>query len=118
MKDKEWGVKPDKPLALMLAKNQLTELVYDAVNLEGINFTLPEVQTLLDGITIGGHKLSDQDIAINQGKAWKQLFHWVASDDFQLNKEKACQLHDIAGKEEALAWGEFRDKGVLIAGII
>ena len=38
----------------MLAKRQLSELVYDAVNLEGIPFTLPEIQTLLDDITVGG----------------------------------------------------------------
>ena len=35
----------------MLTKRQLSELVWDAVNLEGINFTLPEIQTLLADIT-------------------------------------------------------------------
>ncbi|CZR83213.1 hypothetical protein CDFC105_43918 [Clostridioides difficile] len=30
-------------------------------NLENNPFTFPEVQTLLDGITVGGHKLSDQN---------------------------------------------------------
>jgi len=39
----------------MLAKRQLAEFVCDAVNLEGINFTLPEIQILLDEITTGGH---------------------------------------------------------------
>ena len=56
----------------MLACKQLSELVCDAVNLEGINFTLPEIQTLLDGITVGGHKLSDQQIALNQAEAWQR----------------------------------------------
>lgn len=44
----------------MIAKRQLAEFVCDAVNLEGLNFSLPEIQTLLDGVTVGGHKLSDQ----------------------------------------------------------
>ena len=57
--DTHWNMPPNRPKALMLAKRQLSELVYDAVNLEGINMTLPEVQTLLEGITVGGHKLSD-----------------------------------------------------------
>jgi hypothetical protein len=51
-------IKPNKAKALMLAKRQLVEFVWDAVTLEGINFTLPEIQTLLDGITVGGHRLS------------------------------------------------------------
>ncbi|VVH58486.1 hypothetical protein BSPWISOX_1188, partial [uncultured Gammaproteobacteria bacterium] len=41
---------PNPKKALFLAKKQLSELVYDAVNLEGVNYTLPEVQTLLDGV--------------------------------------------------------------------
>ena len=72
LKDTFWGMKPNKRLVIQLAKRQLSELVYDAVNLEGVNMTLPEVQTLLEGITVGGHKLSDQEMAVNQAKAWKK----------------------------------------------
>ena len=100
----------------MLAKRQLSELVYDAVNLEGIPFTLPEIQTLLDGITVGGHKVSDQEIALNQAKAWRSLFRWVEQGDFSISAQKACELHAIAGKNEALAWGKFRTGSVTIAG--
>ena len=60
MKDTHWNMKSNKDKALMLARRQISELVCDAVNLEGINFTLSEIQTLLDGITVGGHKLSGQ----------------------------------------------------------
>ena len=69
MKETRWNMKPNKAKALMLAKRQLPELVCDAVNLEGIPLTLPEIQTLLDGITVGGHKVSDQHIALNQADA-------------------------------------------------
>lgn len=100
----------------MLAKRQLSELVYDAVNLEGIPFTLPEIQTLLDGITVGGHKVADQEIALNQANAWRILFRWVEQGDFSISAQKACELHAIAGKNEALAWGKFRTGTVTIAG--
>lgn len=100
----------------MLAKRQLAEFVCDAVNLEGLNFTLPEIQTLLDGITVGGHKLSDQQIALNQGAAWRTLFEWIEQDAFGITPEMVCALHAIAGKEEALEWGNFRSGGVTIAG--
>ena len=49
------NIKPNKPKALMLAKREIGVLVHDSVLLEGINFTLPEVNTLLEGITVGGH---------------------------------------------------------------
>lgn len=116
MTDTRWGMTPDVPKALMLAKRQLAEFVCDAVNLEGIPFTLPEIQTLLQGVTVGGHRLSDQKIALNQRAAWLQLFTWVEAETFELSREKACALHALAASEEALEWGAFRSGGVLIAG--
>jgi len=116
MQDYQWGMQPEKAKAVMLAKRQLAEFVCDAVNLEGLNFTLPEIQTLLEGITVGGHRLSDQQVAVNQGNAWRKLFAWVESDQFQVTAEKACELHAVAGKEEALHWGRFRSGMVTIAG--
>jgi Fic family protein len=117
MKDNYWNIKPNKPKAMMLARRQLAEFVYDAVNLEGINLTLPEIQTLLDGITVGGHKITDQQIAVNQANTWRTLFEIIKKDQFAINKESICKLHEIAAKEEALEWGEFRSGGVTIAGI-
>ena len=114
--DTTWHIQPNKGKALMLAKKQLPEFVCDAVNLEGIHFTLPEIQTLLDGITIGGKKVTDQQIALNQAEAWRKVFSWIEEDAFSLAAENACELHAIAAKNEALEWGMFRSGAVLIAG--
>ncbi len=114
--DTVWHMPPNKARSLMLAKRQLSELVCDAVNLEGIPFTLPEIQTLLDGITVGGHKVLDQEIALNQANAWRTLFRWVEQGDFSISAQSACELHAIAGKNEAPAWGKFRTGSVTIAG--
>lgn len=116
MKDKKWEMSPDQSKALMLAQREVSVFVYDAVNLEGINMTLPEIQTLLDGITVGGHKLSDQKVALNQAAAWKYLFNSIKQGSFELSEKYACELHAIAGNEEALEWGRFRQGGVTIAG--
>lgn len=100
----------------MLAKRQLAEFVYDAVVLEGIHFTLPEIQTLLEGITVGGHKVADQKIALNQAETWRALFELIGKDQFAITIEKVCALHQIAARDEALDWGKFRSGGVTIAG--
>ena len=115
-KDTVWNMTPDKGKVLMLAKRQLSEFVCDAVNLEGINLTLPEIQTLLDGVTVGGHKVSDQDIALNQAAGWRTLFQWIERDDFSVSVKKVCELHAIAAKNETLEWGNFRSGSVTIAG--
>jgi Fic family protein len=114
--DKHWGIKPDIDKALMLAQREVSAFVCDAVNLEGIVFTLPEIQTLLQGITVGGHKLSDQQIAVNQGNAWDFLFSSIKQQTFSLTSYYVLNLHKIAAMEEALEWGRFRSGGVTIAG--
>ena len=100
----------------MLAKRQLAEFVCDAVNLEGINLTLPEIKALLDGITVGGHKVSDQQIALNQADTWRMLFKLIENNQFEITLEKICALHLIAAKDEALEFGKFRSGEVTIAG--
>ena len=116
MTEIQWDMNPNIEKAMMLAKRQLAEFVCDAVNLEGINLTLPEIQTLLDGVTVGGHKISDQQIALNQAAAWRALFALIDEKQFEITAEKVCALHLIAGKDEALDWGKFRSSGVTIAG--
>ncbi|MGO3055560.1 Fic family protein [Halomonas sp. AOP43-A1-21] len=114
--DKQWNMKPNVRLARQLAVRDVPALVYDAVNLEGVAMTLPEVQTILDGITVGGHKISDQNMAINQAKAWKYIFDLVDQGKFSFDKETVLNIHAIAGKEEALEWGKFRSGYVTISG--
>lgn len=114
--DTHWNMRPDKPKAIMLAKRLLAEFVCDAVNLEGISFTLPEIQTLLDGITVGGHKLTDQQVALNQAAAWRKLFALLESGLFEVTDAMVCDLHGIAAENDALEWGKFRSGGVTIAG--
>jgi hypothetical protein len=63
-------ITPNPKKALFLAKKQLSELVYDAVNLEGVNYTLPEVQTLLDGVTVGGHRQTDAGCLSTVSRYW------------------------------------------------
>ena len=110
------GIIPCIKKAVFFAKRHLDEFVCDAVNLEGIDYSLPEVQTLLDGITVGGHKISDQIITLNQAEAWRFLFESARGNTFTVSKEMACKIHRIAAKEEALTWGEFRTGSVRISG--
>jgi Fic family protein len=110
------SIRPNRDKALMLARREVGVLVHDSILLEGINFTLPEVNTLLEGVTVGGHALTDQQITINQGNAWRFLFESVKTNHYEVSYRFVCKLHAIAGKEEALEWGQFRSGMVTIAG--
>ncbi len=114
--DKKWQMQSNRRLAVQLAVREIPALVYEAVNLEGIAITLPEVQTILDGITVGGHKISDQNIVMNQANTWKHLLTIIDEKRFIFAKNIALELHEIAAKEDAFEWGMFRSGNVTISG--
>ncbi len=89
----------------------LPEYVWDAGVLEGNPFTFPEVKTVLEGVTVGGRKLSDQEQILNLGESSKQLIKMVTQREFVLEKATFCELHAIVARNEALEWGHFRGEG-------
>ncbi|HEV2443428.1 MAG TPA: hypothetical protein VGT07_12970 [Steroidobacteraceae bacterium] len=84
----------------------LPEYVWDAGVLEGNPFTFPEVKTLLDGVTVGGRKVSDQEQILNLARSSKYLLGLVRRQEFKLDKETFCALHSHVARNDALEWGE------------
>ena len=110
---------PDAQRACFRARKVLEEIVYDTVALENNPFTLPEVKTLIEGVTVGGHKIEDAQQVLNQAQSWRRLLHEVATGTFVPFTEgldSALRLHALAAKEEALEWGKLRRWTVSIAG--
>ena len=89
----------------------LPEYVWDAGVLEGNPFTFPEVKTLLEGVTVGGRKLSDQEQILNLAESSKRLIELVKNREFKLEKSTFCSLHAVVARNEALEWGHFRGEG-------
>lgn len=89
----------------------LPEFIWDASMLEGNPFTFPEVKTVLDGITVGGRKISDQEQVLNLAASSKHLLSLVKFNQFALDKITFTKLHDLVARDEALEWGHFRGEG-------
>lgn len=112
-------LKPNKKLNTFLAKKDSVDYIYNTSALEGNAMTYPEVETLLDGVTVGGHKLSDEQMILNQNRSVKSLFRLIDDEEFDISKKtlcSLCSLHKDVAQEEALVWGEFRDANVRIGG--
>lgn len=107
---------PDKNRTLFKAKKMLPEYVFDTSRLENNPITFPEVQTLLDGITIGGHKISDVEQVLNIKNTWLMLLDTISKNKFEVTKEMFHKVNGEIAKGEALEWGKFRTGKVGIAG--
>lgn len=107
---------PNTDLAFYLAKKDKIDFVYNTSALEGNAMTYPEVQTLLEGITVGGHTLSDEQQILNQNKSVDYLFKLFEEKSFKLDIDTFTTLHSFVAHEEALKWGVFREGYVNIGG--
>lgn len=106
-----------KQYVLLTAKRALADLVHNMSAAEGNPITIVEVMTLLDGITVGGHKVSDENHVLRLASAWNEIFHLVERDEFELSKRTAISLNELVATDEAPKVGAFRDDQVGIQGV-
>ena len=66
---------------------------------------------MLDGVSVGGRKISDQEQVLNLAESSKHLLALVKTSKFSLDKATFTELHGIVARNEALEWGHFRGEG-------
>lgn len=92
-------------------RKMLAQVVWDAAALEGNTFTFPEVVTLLEGVTIGGHKVSEEQQIFALSNAANELHSLISSDSFKLDINTSNRLHAITAQHEALDAVHIRGTG-------
>lgn len=97
-------------------RTHLPDLIWNAAALEGNNFTLPEVKTLLEGVTVGGKRLEDEEQILALSAAYNRLDEMVATGAFSLSKEVSDELHGLVAVHEAIESGHFRGEGRVQGG--
>ena len=107
------NTKKDILFAAIKIKNQL---VYNMAKAEGNTHTIAEVTTVIEGFTVGGKKLQEQQQVIQIDKAWKYLIDLVEKNQFAFDKRTACELNQLAASADYAEVGQFRNRGVQITG--
>ncbi|MFD4328282.1 hypothetical protein ACFWQC_26860 [Nocardioides sp. NPDC058538] len=91
----------------------LPELIWNAARLEGNGFTLPEVHTLLAGITVGDHPTGEERQVLGLSEAYGALRDLIGYGRFQIDKSTSDRLNRIVARHETLDAGRFRGEGTL-----
>ncbi|UOE42731.1 hypothetical protein [Agromyces larvae] len=94
----------------------LAVIVWDAARLEGNTFTLPEVQTLLDGVTVEGKKIEEQQQVLALNEAYNELDRLMRAGEFRVTKDVSDKLHGLVARHEAIESGRFRGEGLVDGG--
>ena len=97
-------------------RSSLPDLIWNAAALEGNNFTLPEVRTLLDGVTIGGKSLEDAEQILALSEGYSMVDELVRDGDYVMSKQVSDRLHGLVARHEAIESGHFRGEGSVNGG--
>lgn len=97
-------------------RHSLPELIWNTAALEGNTFTLPEVRTLLDGVTVGGRPIGDAHQILALRDAFQDLDQTVGDGTFVLSKPISDRLHGTVAVHEAIESGHFRGEGRVQGG--
>ncbi|PSL37467.1 Fic/DOC family protein [Labedella gwakjiensis] len=92
-------------------EKSLPDLVWNAAALEGNTFTLPEVRTLLDGVTVGGRRIEEEKQVLALVDGYSRLDDLVGAGRFALTKAVSDDLHGRVATHEAIESGAFRGEG-------
>ncbi|MBC3186886.1 hypothetical protein H7347_09970 [Corynebacterium sp. zg-331] len=85
---------------------------WSTARLEGLNFTFPEVQTIMSGMTVGGHPLHDLDEVRAIAEAWGLVIR-EAKKHTPVTREIAERINGIVSRSVSLDPGVFRSRSSL-----
>lgn len=89
---------------IRFARQNFTNLVHTNSRFEGINTTLPQTQTIMDGLGVDGISIDDINTIVDLKRGWQYVTE--SKMPFSLDYEK--QLNTIVADKDALIPGQIR----------
>ena len=86
------------------ARSNLTNLVHTTARFEGVNTTLPQTQTIIDGLSVAGVSTQDIITIVNLKRGWQ----FITESELNLSLSFEKQINKIVAANDSLDPGEFR----------
>lgn len=86
------------------AKSNLTNLVFTNSRFEGLTTTLPQTQTIIDGMSVEGVPIDDINIIVQLKRGWQ----YIINSDEPLDMKFLQNINKIVARDESLDPGNFR----------
>ncbi|MCM1282299.1 MAG: Fic family protein [Muribaculaceae bacterium] len=95
---------------IRFAKKLLVENIYHSINIEGIAMTFPETQTIVDGMSVKGHRIEDINAVNDLKNAWYYILDTIQKDYAEPVTLKHIQkINHVLGRFTVLNAGHIRN---------
>jgi Fic family protein len=102
--------------AIVRLRVKAPALIYNDASLEGNTFTLPEVQTLLDGGLTVGHRVEEADQILDLSEATNRLIAEARRGPAAITRTLSDGYNAILARHEAIEAGRLRGTGAAAGG--
>jgi len=83
---------------VFLAKKLLVNNIYYSARLEGCSMTLPDTQTMLDGVSVRNLKMNYVEMILNLRDTWKFILKTI---DEPLDLDYICKINSYVSRNES-----------------
>ena len=98
---------------IILAKRKIEDNIYSNARMDGLNVTLSQIKTILDGINVPELKIHEIQCILNLRDAWKFVINNI-NETFDINF--ICKVNELVARNESISWGTLRNGKVEITG--
>lgn len=105
-----------KEQALFIAQKLRDELIFNMAKAEGNPLTFAETSTVIHGLSVAGHKMSDLHQVENIRDGWDFVIDAVRNNRFDIDKGLFIHINAIVARDENPYPGDFRRGMVTISG--
>ena len=92
------------------AKKNLVRLVFTTSRFEGLNTTLPQTQTIIDGMSAAGVSIDDTNVIVQLKRGWQ----YVIREDKPLSLNIEQNINLLVARYDSLDPGSFRTGNVTV----
>ena len=96
------------------ARSNFIKLVHTNARFEGVNTTLPQTQTIMDGMSVAGVPVEDVLTIVNLKRGWQYVT--TQSGTLSLSMEK--QINKVVAAEDALVPGDLQQEQTFLQQIL
>lgn len=96
-----------------LFHQQMISFVWNTAQMGKTPLSFSDVKTLIDGVSVGGHAISDVQYVTDLISGNRKLREMVTYGDFDLSKSTATILHRLTTQKNCIDWKTY-EKGIKI----
>lgn len=98
---------------IFLAKKNFVSMIHSISRFENVNTTLPQTQTIIDGMAVSGVSIADTQVIVDL----KRGLEYVLNHEGDMDIEVAKSINRLVAANDALYPGELRTGDVTIGGV-